>query len=207
MKRRDARAANRHAKVEEKAMTVAIVRLYDEHTQAAAAVAALREAGVPEKDISVLTRDDRVTGAARGAEIGAAVGGLAGLLTGLGLVAIPGIGPAVATGWLAATAAGAAAGGLAGGALGVLSQAGLSGEAAHEIAECLRRGATLVAARVAEQDRGRYEAILERGAIDVRIRVAAYRATGWRSFDPGAAPYSAEEIQRHRALYAGRQNQ
>jgi len=46
----------------------------------------------------------------------------------------------VATGWLAATAAGAAAGGLVGGALGVLSPAGLSGEDAHEIAECLRRG-------------------------------------------------------------------
>jgi hypothetical protein len=36
----------------------------------------------------VIIRDDRVTRAAKGAEIGAAVGGLAGLLTGLGLVAI-----------------------------------------------------------------------------------------------------------------------
>jgi len=48
----------------------------------------------------------------------------------------------------AATAAGAVAGGLAGGALGVLSEAGVSGEEAHEIAECLRRGATMVSARV-----------------------------------------------------------
>jgi len=63
-------------------------------------------------------------------------------------VAIPGIGPVAATGWLAATAAGAAAGSLAGGALGVVSQAGVSGEEAHAIAECLRRGATLVTARV-----------------------------------------------------------
>jgi len=45
----------------------------------------------------------------------------------------------------------------------VLSHAGLSGEDAHEIAECLRRGATLVAARVPEADRSQYEAILDQG--------------------------------------------
>ena len=89
-------------------MMVVIVRLYDDHTEAADAVTELRKAGVPERDISIITRDDRASAAATGAEIGAAVGGLTGLLTGLGLIAIPGIGPVVATGWLAATAAGAA---------------------------------------------------------------------------------------------------
>jgi hypothetical protein len=185
-------------------MLVAIIRVYDHHADAADAVKELRKAGVPEHNISVLTRDDRVTGAAKGAEIGAAVGGLAGLLTGLGLVAIPGIGPVMATGWLAATAAGAAAGGLAGGALGVVSQAGVNDEEAHAIAECLRRGATLVSARVPDADRSRYEAILDRGAIDVQVRVALYRQAGWRSHDPSAAPYSPEEIQREREHYARR---
>ncbi len=185
-------------------MIITIVRLYDDHGEAANVVRELRNAGVPEHDISILTRDDRVGAAATGAEIGAAVGGLAGLLTGLGLIAIPGIGPVVATGWLAATAAGAAAGGLAGGALGVLSQAGVSGEEAHEIAECLRRGATVVAARVTDTEKSRYEAILDRGAIDVRIRVAAYREAGWRSHDPDAAPYTPEEIRRQRELDARR---
>ncbi|HLH96380.1 MAG TPA: general stress protein [Xanthobacteraceae bacterium] len=179
-------------------MIVAIVRLYDDHTHAADAITALRKAGIPEKDITVITRDDRVTSAARGAEIGATVGGLAGLLTGLGLIAIPGIGPVVATGWLAATAAGAAAGGLAGGALGVIAEAGISGDEAHEIAECLRRGATLVAARVPSEDRSRYEAILDRGAIDLRVRVAAYRQAGWRAFDSDAPPYTEAEIRRQR---------
>jgi hypothetical protein len=169
-------------------MIVTIIRLYDDHTDAANVIRELRDAGVPEADISILTRDDRVTGAATGAEIGAAVGGLAGLLTGLGLIAIPGIGPVAATGWLAATAAGAAAGGLAGGALGVLSQTGVSGEEAQEIAECLRRGAILVAARVPGADKHRYEAILDRGAVNVRVRIAEFRATGWTSGDPGAAP-------------------
>src|ERR1700692_1891507 len=121
-------------------MMVVIVRLYDDHTEAADAVTELRKAGVPERDISIITRDDRASAAATGAEIGAAVGGLTGLLTGLGLIAIPGIGPVVATGWLAATAAGAAAGGLAGGALGVLSGGGGSGEGAHEEGEGPRGG-------------------------------------------------------------------
>jgi hypothetical protein len=119
-------------------------------------------------------------------------------------VAIPGIGPVVATGWLAATAAGAAAGGLAGGALGVLSQAGLSGEDAHEIAECLRRGATLVTARVPDMERERCEGIMDRGAIDVRVRIAAYRVAGWTAHDPEAAPLTAEEIARERARHVRR---
>jgi hypothetical protein len=163
-------------------MIVTIVRLYDHPGDAANAVEALRKAEVPEHDISILTRDDPARGAARGAEIGAVVGGVAGLAAALGL-AIPGIGPILATGWLAATAAGAAAGGLAGGALGLLSQAGLSREDAHEIAECLRRGATLVAVRVPEADKGRYEAILNVGAVDVRVRIAQYRQEGWKMFN------------------------
>jgi hypothetical protein len=185
-------------------MMVTIVRLYDDHTRAADAVVQLKQAGVPEHDIGIITRDDRAGAAATGAEIGAAVGGLAGLLTGLGLIAIPGIGPVVATGWLAATAAGAVAGGMAGGALGVLSQAGVSGEEAHEIAECLRRGATMVSARVPDADKSRCEAIMDRGAIDVRVRVTAYRQAGWTSYDPDAAPSTAEEIARERERYRGR---
>ena len=177
-------------------MIVTIVRIYDHHTEAVNAMQELQKAGVPERDISIIARDERAGAAATGAEIGAAVGGLAGLLTGLGLIAIPGIGPVVATGWLAATAAGAAAGGLAGGALGVLSHAGLSGEDAHEIAECLRRGTILVAARVPGTDRSRYEAILDRGAVDVRVRVAAYRQAGWKAFDPEGAPYTSQDIRR-----------
>jgi hypothetical protein len=184
-------------------MIVTIVRLYDHHTDAADAVRALQEAGVPERDISILSRDDRIHGAATGAEIGAAVGGLAGLLTGLGLITIPGIGPVAAAGWLAATAAGAAAGGWVGGALGVLSAAGISGEEAHAIAEGLRRGATLVTARVPEADQDRCAAILDVGAVDVRLRIAVYRATGWTSHDPDAAPYTAEEIARERERNRG----
>jgi hypothetical protein len=60
----------------------------------------------------------------KGTGIGAGVGGTAGLLAGLGLLAIPGLGPVVAAGWLAATAVGAAAGGAIGGIVGALTEAG-----------------------------------------------------------------------------------
>jgi hypothetical protein len=59
--------------------------------------------------------DDRAEGAGKGAGIGAGLGGAADLLAGLGLLAIPGLGPVVAAGWLTATAVGAAAGAATGG--------------------------------------------------------------------------------------------
>jgi hypothetical protein len=184
-------------------MIVTIVRLYDHHEDAAKAVRALQEAGVPERDISILCRNDRVHGAATGAEIGAAIGGLAGLVTGLGLVAIPGIGPVAAAGWLTATIAGAVAGGWAGGALGVLATEGISGEEAHAIAEGLRRGGTLVTARVPEADKDRCTAILDIGAVNVQVRIAAYRQAGWTSHDPNAVPYTPEELGRERERNRG----
>jgi hypothetical protein len=158
---------------------ITITRLYDSHDDAVGVVKALRDAGLSESDISVLTRDNRTGAAAKGAEIGAVLGGLTGLLTGLGLLAIPGIGPVMAGGWLASTLAGAAAGGWAGGALGVLTHVGVTGEDAHAFAECLRRGATLVAARVPEGEKSRFETILDRGAIDLEVRVATFRREGW----------------------------
>jgi hypothetical protein len=47
------------------------------------------------------------------------------------MLAIPGLGPVVAAGWLAATAAGAAAGAATGGILGSLTGAGVSTEHAY----------------------------------------------------------------------------
>ena len=100
-------------------MTVIISRLYDRYADAEAAVRSLEAAGVPHSDISIVANnsdnwfssgkkvdrdgdgvDDRAEGAGKGAGIGAGLGGAAGLLAGLGLLAIPGLGPVVAAGWL-----------------------------------------------------------------------------------------------------------
>jgi hypothetical protein len=145
--------------------------------------------------------DDRAEGAGAGAGIGATVGGVAGLLAGLGLLAIPGIGPVVAAGWLASTAALAAAGGVAGGIIGALTQAGVSEEEAHAYAEGVRRGGTLVTARVPDGERSRYEAILDRSAVNMRERTAFYQKTGWSRFNPSDRPYTVDAIRRERDLY------
>lgn len=148
--------------------------------------------------------DDRAEGAGAGAGVGAAIGGAAGLLAGLGLLAIPGVGPVVAAGWLVSTAAGAALGAATGGLVGALTQAGVSEEDAHAYAEGVRRGGTLVTARVPDADRGRYETMLDRSAVNIRDRSAAYRKSGWSKFDESAAPYTSDQVRREREMYRTR---
>lgn len=204
-------------------MTQTISRAYGTHAEAKSVVAALEAAGLGHNDISILAsnadewhrdgkpatypdrdldgRDDRAESAGAGAAVGAAVGGTAGLLAGLGLMAIPGVGPIVAAGWLAATLAGAAAGGASGGLVGALVQAGVSGEEAEVHAESLRRGGALVVARVDEADVARVRSIMDRSAINVTDRAAAYRQAGWNRFDPAAPAYTPEQVRRERDLY------
>jgi hypothetical protein len=145
--------------------------------------------------------DDRADGAGAGAGIGATLGGAAGLLAGLGLLAIPGLGPVVAAGWLASTALGALAGGATGGIIGALTQAGVNDEDAQLYAEGIRRGGTLVSARVPDRDRARYESVLNRSAVNLKERGAAYRQGGWNRFDPSAPALSADQIRKERELY------
>ena len=201
-------------------MTVTISRLYDNYTDAQRAVGRLEAAGVPHSEISIVANnsdnwfdankkvdrdrdgvDDRAEGAGKGAGIGAGLGGAAGLLAGLGLLAIPGLGPVVAAGWLASTALGAAAGAATGGLIGALTEAGISKEDAHAYAEGVRRGGTLVSARVAEGDRARLDGILNESAVNLRDRSAAWQKTGWKTFDPASQPYGAEEVRKERQLY------
>jgi hypothetical protein len=201
-------------------MTVTISRLYDNYSDAKRAVGRLEAAGVPHSEISIVANnsdnwfdankkvdrdrdgvDDRAEGAGKGAGIGAGLGGAAGLLAGLGLLAIPGLGPVVAAGWLASTALGAAAGAATGGLIGALTEAGISKEDAHAYAEGVRRGGTLVSARVAEGDRARLDGILNESAVNLRDRSAAWQKTGWKTFDPASQPYGAEEVRRDRQLY------
>jgi hypothetical protein len=198
-------------------MTSRIVTgLFDSYEDAAQAIRDLEASGVSEADLALVVNnaDERYaladdararhgSGIGTGASIGTVLGGGAGLLAGLGMLAIPGIGPVVAAGWLVATAAGAAAGAAAGGLLGSLTGAGISKEQAHLYAEGVRRGGTLVTARV---DDGHLattaEAILRRHhVVDPVERGKFYREEGWTGFDERAKPFSAEELARQRNLY------
>ncbi|NTA13828.1 general stress protein [Agrobacterium tumefaciens] len=194
-----------------------VTGLFDDYDDASAAVSELERAGVASRDISIVASnadrrhgDDQdsnaAEGAGAGAGIGALVGGAGGLLTGLGLMAIPGVGPVVAAGWLAATALGAAggavAGGAAGGLIGAMTRSGVSEEDANVYAEGVRRGGTLVTARVEEDLVPEAEAVLKRqGWVDPAERRSAYREQGWTGFDETSRPYAAEDIEQERNRY------
>jgi hypothetical protein len=198
-------------------MTRTVTALYDTYDSAVSAVNTLEASGIPHSDISIVSNNvenryskDHPTHAAedagKGAGIGAAVGGVGGLLTGLGLFAIPGIGPVVAAGWLVATAAGAmtgaVVGGAAGGIVGSLTGSGVPEHDAQFYAEGVRRGGTLVTARVEDTRASAAREILQRfKSVDAAIRGAAYRQGGWTAFDENAPTYTAEQVAAERARY------
>ena len=160
--------------------------LFDTHEEASNAVDALEDAGIPSNEISVVGPNGKTdaSGTAEGAGIGAAVGGVGGLLAGLGAFAIPGIGPVVGAGWLVATLAGAAAGGIAGGLVGSLTEAGVDDDDAHVYAEGIKRGGTMVVARVDDAQAEPAEAILgQHGRVDIQSRRSEYENDGWDGFD------------------------
>lgn len=217
-------------------MTKTVTRLFDSHTEALRALDDLERAGVHHDRISLVSNNadnwhaghkhdetktgagplgdrngdgenDVADGAGKGAATGGLIGGAGGLLAGLGMLAIPGLGPVVAAGWLASTAVGAAvgaaAGGATGGLLGALKEAGHSDEEAHVYAEGVRRGGTLVSVKVEGDDAARLEQILDQQrGVSAQMRGPAYRDAGWTRFDPEAQPYSVEEIQVERGRFA-----
>lgn len=211
-------------------MSKTVTRLFDSHREAIEAVEELERAGIEHDRISMISNNsdnwheghrhptgaagdkngdgenDVADGAGKGATTGGLIGGGAGLLAGLGMLAIPGLGPVVAAGWLASTAAGAlvgaAAGGATGGLLGALKEAGHTDEDANVYAEGVRRGGTLVSVKAEDEREGEIENILNgRRGVDAGSRGALYRESGWSRFDPEANPYSAEQIEQERMRY------
>ena len=191
-------------------MDMVMTRLFDTYEHAAEAVADLEASGIPHNAISLIASnaDNRHGGAAvveetepadavadsagTGASVGTVLGGGAGLLAGLGMLAIPGIGPVVAAGWLVATALGAGVGAASGGLLGSLVGAGVAETDAHTYAEGLRRGGTLVTVRADESQNSMVEAILAKHAtVDISTRADEYRRGGWSRFDESAPAYTA----------------
>jgi len=174
-----------------------VTGLFDTYADGQAAVRALENANISRDNISIVSRDDdgvvrdgdgAVDGAETGAGIGALAGGAGGLLAGLGMLTIPGIGPVVAAGWLAATitglAAGAVAGGAAGGIIGALTDAGVPEEEASVYAEGVRRGGTLVTARVEDAVAPTAARILDESRrVDWTARRREYTDSGWTGFD------------------------
>jgi len=201
-----------------------ITAMFDDYQTATKAVSRLKSAGIPESEISLIGRDEKMRtagsssipeasdataeGAGTGAAIGAAVGGGAGLLAGLGLMAIPGLGPVVAAGWLASTLLGAGAGAATGGNIGALTGARVPGEHAHAYEEGIRCGGTLVTVRTEPRFVDKAVDILDdEGTVDMEKRASSWRKEGWtgrygaassssaRSEQAGSIPVVEEELR------------
>src|ERR1700754_4318347 len=107
-------------------MSKTITSVYDDYASAEETVRELRGAGLGDSQIVLVAsnadgwhrpgaksvspihdkdrdgKDDRSEGAATGGGVGAILGGAAGAAAGLGMIAIPGIGPVGAAGWVGA---------------------------------------------------------------------------------------------------------
>jgi hypothetical protein len=202
-------------------MTRTVVALYDDFNHANAALRELVDNGFSRDDISLVARDEggdygryletgpeaeiessgAAQGAGVGAGIGAAIGGLGGLLVGLGALTIPGVGPVLAAGPLAAAltglagaGAGAVAGGITGGLIGALVDMGVPEETAQYYAEGVRRGGHLITIRSPEHLTDRAVDILNRhNPVDINERASQWRDTGWTGFDPEAGEFEDRE--------------
>lgn len=129
---------------------------YTEH-EASRAIEDLKSHGFLTEDISVIARNKRDVeaisdetgtkapeGMASGAATGGILGGVTGLLAGIGALAIPGIGPIIAAGPIAATLTGAAVGAGTGGLVGGLIGLGIPADEAESYDNYVDEGRILV---------------------------------------------------------------
>jgi uncharacterized membrane protein len=169
-------------------MTRTVVGLFRDPDEAQVAVHDLVQAGFANADISIVTRkgepgeEDPSTANVSaentsGTMKGAAIGGLAGALLGVAALAIPGIGPVLAAGPIAAALTGAGVGAATGGIFGALSDMGVPEHEAHYLAEGIRRGGTLVVVHATPDNSDRAQSVLDRhGAIGIEAGEVESRA-------------------------------
>ncbi|WP_240419901.1 general stress protein [Paenibacillus periandrae] len=171
-----------------------IVGVFKTEHEAVKAIESLKRQGYTSDDISIIARnkDDiaAVTdqtgtkapeGLATGAATGGLLGGAAGLLAGLGLLAIPGIGPILAAGPIAATLTGAAVGAGAGGLVGGLIGLGIPEDEARQYNNYVDEGNILVLVDSdANRDSYTYDTFRENNSLNSNTYDRSMKTTGSR---------------------------
>ncbi len=143
----------------------AVIGVFENKRQAEQAIQSLRQQGFGTEEISIVAKkgdkggsgyvEDDITD---GALTGGTLGGIGGLILGAGALAIPGVGPIIAAGPIAAALGGAVAGGVAGGLIdwgipadvseryeqevaqgGVLAVVSTTGQKVNQAAQILRQ--------------------------------------------------------------------
>lgn len=158
-------------------MQHSVVGLFNNREQARAAVDDLvSTAGFTREQVSIITPGEAgaspmemasdVDRVEKGQSVvtdtvaGALFGGAGGALLGVLALAIPGLGPVLAAGPIAATIAGITTGAAGGAAIGVLEEAGIGSDETHLYAEAIQRGGTLVTVTTSEENAGRVRDLL-----------------------------------------------
>jgi hypothetical protein len=141
---------------------VTVIATYPDHASAEDAVRRLQKEGIPMQNLSIIGKDFQAverplgfvttgTVAGEGAKVGAWTGGLFGLLVGAAFLILPGVGPVVIAGPLAAALLGGLEGAAAGAALGGLTGAlvglGISKDKAIRYESQVKAGKFLVTLR------------------------------------------------------------
>ncbi|QDR80554.1 general stress protein [Sporomusa termitida] len=114
-----------------------VIGVFNSRADAEKGVSALRAQGFTTEEINIVSKDKKSKQNQQGSEYfedditdgaltGGTLGGIGGLLLGAGALAIPGVGPILAAGPIAAALSGAVAGGIAGGLIdwGIPAEAG-----------------------------------------------------------------------------------
>lgn len=148
-----------------------VIGIFNSHSAAEKAVNDLRQRGFTSEEINIVSKEgsERSTGVYEddvtdGALTGGTLGGIGGLILGAGALAIPGVGPIVAAGPIAAALSGAVAGGIAGG----LIDWGIPAEASHRYEQSVARGGILAAIQTTQGKVNVAAQILrQHGATDV----------------------------------------
>lgn len=214
-------------------MAKTVVGLFDTWNEAQSVVRELESMGFSDNDISVIANQtatgysgdessdpsagERVGHAVgdgvKGALKGGLIGGLTGLAASFALLAIPGIGPVLAAGPIAAslggagtvtaaTLGGASLGATAGGIIGALTGLGVPDTDAPHYAEGIRRGGTLVSVNADDARAETVMAVFNRHhPVDIEQRSSHYRETGYTGYSPDTKPYSAEELNTYRSSH------
>lgn len=159
-----------------------VVGVFEDRERARRAIEELHDDGFTEEEVSLVAKDDRQGGdggndpdridmvgnedISDGAAWGGGLGALGGLMAGLGALAIPGIGPIVAAGPLAAALTGAVAGGVAGG----LIDMGIPEQEGQRFEEDVKEGRILTVVETEGDGVNRAKAVLEEnGAEEVQV--------------------------------------
>lgn len=168
----------------------ALVAVFDDRTAAERAALELEQAGFSHEDVGFVLRDEETTTSggtivdapaadARGALNGAITGGMVGgVLAAAVTILIPGVGPILAGGLLAAFFGGTVAGTAVGGLLGALRGLGVSEERARHYEQHVHAGRAVVVVKAANRTADAEEILRRHGGHDLHVEPFSPIQTG-----------------------------